>query len=169
MKNSVRNKLIPMILTIVLCGNLLFPQTVTAAELTLMERLASATEDQTAIEIALKLNPGIAPAVVLASPDNLLDAIAGVPLAKQINAPLLWLGQSPKESEEVLNFINEHCDKLGTIYILGNEKTISKSFESALEKLGYKKTRSSVWGARIPMRLPWKWPRELCTRAIPST
>lgn len=139
MRNSLSKKIILIILSIALCGNLLIPQNVTAAELTSIERLAGDTDYQTAIEIALKINPGIAPAVVLASPDNVLDALVGVPLAKQKEAPLLWLGKNPRKSEEVLNFINEHCDKMGKIYILGNEEAISQSFESALEVLGFNK------------------------------
>lgn len=148
MRNSISNKLIVLILSIVLCGNFLLPHNVTAAELTTIDRLAADTDEQAAIEIAMKLNPGIVPAVVLASPDSLSEALAGVPLAKQKDAPLLWVGKSPKESQDVMEFILDHCDKEGMIYILGNENTISQSFESTLEELGYKKGQIKRLGGK---------------------
>jgi len=119
-------------------GSLLFPQNVTAAELTSIGRIAGATRIQTSVEIALRLNPGIAPAVVLATSKSFADALAAVPLAIQKEAPILWVGNTPKQSRDVLKFIDEHCDKKGIIYILGNEQAIPKNFETELQAMGFK-------------------------------
>lgn len=129
------------ILTLItfLSGSFLVPQNgVNAAELSSIERLAGQTKIETALEIALKLNPGITPAVVLASPTSYFDALAGIPLAQQKEAPLLWVGQTPQENDDVLEFIKDHCDEKGLIYILGGEGVIPQSFETALQELGYK-------------------------------
>lgn len=71
--------------------------------------------------------------VVLARGDEYADALAGVPLAKKYNAPLL-LTQSNKYTEVT----KDEIERLGakTVYLLGGEKAISKSVESKLKSQG---------------------------------
>jgi putative cell wall-binding protein len=135
------HRLIALALTFLLLGNILVYQNAKAVELSSIERIAGSTDMETAIEIALVHNPGIAPAVILASPTNYYDALAGIPFAQQIQAPILWVGPTPKESEAVFNHIKEHCDINGTIYILGDYSSIPKSFGTALRELGYQQNQ----------------------------
>ncbi len=138
MIQNLSYKIAIFILTSVLSGSVQFvPESINAIEPSSIERVTGTTEMETAIEIAMKLNPGIAPAVILASPTSYYDALAGIPLAQQKQAPILWVGQTPKESEAVFDHIKNHCDKDGLIYILGNDNSIPKSFDKALKKLGY--------------------------------
>ncbi len=138
MGKGTRHKVAVLALIFLLISNTLVCQNVKAVELSSMERVVGATDIDTAFEIALKLNPSIAPAVILASTANYYDALAGIPLAQQKQAPILWVGPTPQKSEAVFNYIKDHCDTKGTIYILGNNKSIPKSFETALKELGYK-------------------------------
>ncbi len=137
MRKSSCFRSLTLILATFLWGSLFLPLNVNATEITTIQRLAGPTKNQTAIEIALKINPGIVPAVILATPMSYPDALVGIPLGIQQEAPLLWVGKTPQDSEDVLQFIDEHCDKKGTIYILGGEGVIPKSFESALQKIGF--------------------------------
>lgn len=146
MTRTLKQKIAALALASLLGGSLLIPLNVNAADLSSIERMAGPTKNQTALEIALKLNQGRAPAVVLAAPTGFSDALAGIPLAKQKEAPLLWVGRTPQESKEVFNFIKDHCDKKGIIYILGSEGIIPGSFETALQDLGYKKEQIQRFG-----------------------
>src|SRR5690554_616675 len=139
MKKPFKMKLLLLIMAAFLWGNLFLPLQLNAAEVTSIKRLAGPTKNQTAIEIALKINPGIVPAVIPATPMSYPDALVGIPLGIQEEASLLWVGKTPQESKDVLEYIDNHCDKKwGTIYILGGEEVIPKSFESALKNLGFK-------------------------------
>ena len=102
-----------------------------------IERLWGNTLYQTMQEIALKFNPGISKAVVLASGANFPDSLAGVPLAKQKNAPLLLVNKTPETSPEAFAYIDNHLDKKGDIYILGGTAVIPDSFVQALQSRGY--------------------------------
>lgn len=102
-----------------------------------IERLYGGTRFQTMLEIALKFNPGAAKSVVLASGNNFPDALAGVSLAKQKNAPLLLVDRTPDTSSEAFSYITNHLDKDGDIYILGGMAVIPDTFVTALQNLGY--------------------------------
>ena len=138
MRKNFGSKITVLTLSTLLLGSCLFPFEAKAVTLSSIDRLAGPTRNQTAIEIALKLNPGIAPAVVLASPKSFSDALAGIPLAIQKGAPILWVGNTPEQSKDVLDYVKEHCDKKGTVYLFGGEGAIPKSFERELQAMGYK-------------------------------
>lgn len=78
--------------------------------------------------------------VVLARGDDYADALAGVPLAGKLDAPLL-LTQSNKLTEVTKNEI----ERLGasTVYLLGGEGAISKDVEDALKALNIEVKRLS--------------------------
>lgn len=135
------HKIVVLVLTFLLAGNTLICQKGMAAELSSNERIAGPTDMDTAIEIALRLNPRIAPAVILASPSSYYDALAAIPFAQQKQAPILWVEPTPQKSDAVFNYIKNYCDEYSTIYILGNNNIIPKSFETALRKLGYKQNQ----------------------------
>lgn len=105
-----------------------------------VERLSGQTRYDTMLEIALKFNPRTTRNVVLATGELFPDALAGVPFAKQKNAPLLLVNTTPERSPQAFTYIKEHLDKKGQIYILGGTGVVPDSFVTALKELGYPET-----------------------------
>jgi len=80
-----------------------------------------------------------AQAVVLATGNAFPDALAGVPLAKKANGPLLLTnGTAATTNPAVLAEIKRVLPTKGTtVYILGGEKAISAGIEAELKLQGY--------------------------------
>ncbi|GAB6173113.1 hypothetical protein JCM15765_25910 [Paradesulfitobacterium aromaticivorans] len=89
------------------------------------------------LQIALVNHSGVTKNVILASGLDFPDALAGVPLAAQIKAPILLVDKTPEASTEAFNYLKNHLDKKGSIYILGGEGAIPGTFLEALKGLGY--------------------------------
>lgn len=102
-----------------------------------VERIFGQTRFDTMLEIALKFNPGKSQNVILATGHNFPDALAGVPLARQKNAPILLVDATPELSSKAFSYIKEHVDKKGYVYILGGNVVIPETFVSALVELGF--------------------------------
>lgn len=102
-----------------------------------VNRLAGFDAYQTGATIANTVNSGSVDSVVLTSGITFQDALSGSVLAKQKNAPILLVNRSVKLSDEAFNYIKNHLDKDGTIYILGGTGIIPSEFETALNDLGY--------------------------------
>ncbi|MHB1651909.1 MAG: cell wall-binding repeat-containing protein [Desulfitobacteriaceae bacterium] len=92
---------------------------------------------QTAVQIAFKINPGTVHNVLLANGYSFADSLAGVPLAKQKKAPLLYVDSSPSTSGDALSYIQNHLAHDGNIYILGGTGVVSDSFVDALVGMGF--------------------------------
>lgn len=84
----------------------------------------------TAIEVSTKgwANGG-APTVVIASGENFPDALAGSPLAKKLNAPILLVRKSSVDAEVIAEMKRLGAKKA---IILGGTGTISSTVESKL-------------------------------------
>ncbi|MFZ3131586.1 MAG: cell wall-binding repeat-containing protein [Desulfosporosinus sp.] len=104
-----------------------------------IERLYGNSRYQTMLQIALKF-PGIVDNVILTTGNNFPDALAGVPLAHQKEGPLLLVDSTPEASPDTLNYIKDHLNKKGNIYILGGTVAVPDSFISAFENLGFQST-----------------------------
>ncbi|MEZ0106036.1 PKD repeat protein [Catenulispora sp. EB89] len=98
---------------------------------TTVSRIAGADRYQTAIAISSKLAAGSAPAVVLATGDTFPDALAGVPLAKQVGGPLL-LTPTAGPNAAVTAEIKRVLKPGGTVYVLGGTSAVSQSVVAAL-------------------------------------
>ncbi len=100
-------------------------------------RLSGKGRCQTAVKIS---NEAFTKAdnVVLASGDNYADALAGVPLAYKMNAPIL-LVQKHKLHADTLAEIQRLGAK--NVYILGGTAAISDDVKTELESKGYKVER----------------------------
>lgn len=97
-----------------------------------VERLAGPTRVETAVEISRATRPS-ADAVVVARADDYPDALAGAPLAAQLDAPLLLTGGSALHlaaAEEVARLGAE------TAYVLGSETALSARVVADLEASG---------------------------------
>ena len=102
-----------------------------------IERIFGQDRFKTMYEIALKYNPGMTKNVVLASGNNFPDALAGVPLAKQLDAPILLVDSTVESSSDAFSYLKNHTDKKGNVYILGGNGVIADNFVTALVNLGY--------------------------------
>lgn len=96
-------------------------------------RIAGSNRYSTAVEISKRGWAGGSDTVILARGDNYADALAGVPLACQLDAPILLTSSSqlsPATSEEIA--------RLGasSVLILGGTGAVSASVESELQALG---------------------------------
>lgn len=75
--------------------------------------------------------------VVLASGNNFPDALAGAPLANQEDAPILLLDNTPEDSAVTLNYIKDHVNMSGNVYLLGGTGVIPYSFTQKLASMGF--------------------------------
>ncbi|NUR27969.1 MAG: hypothetical protein HOV83_19360 [Catenulispora sp.] len=97
-------------------------------------RVAGQTRYETAIAMSKKSysKDGSAPAVVLATGTNFPDALAGVPFAKQVNAPLLLTpgnALDPKVAAEIHRVLAPG----GKVYVLGGEKAVTPAVLAGLK------------------------------------
>jgi putative cell wall-binding protein len=101
-------------------------------------RIAGRDRYETSFFIASQVNPGITNSVILASGKDFPDALAGAPLSKKLNAPILLVDDFIYgNSYENLDYIKKHLSKDGTIYLLGGESSISSNVVNELEQQGY--------------------------------
>lgn len=130
-------KLIAMVIFYTIIWTICTPGFAGANEQAGIERIFGQDRFKTMYEIALKFNSGITKNVILASGNNFPDALAGVPLAKQINAPILLVNTTPETSLDAFTYLEKHANKKGNVYILGGIIVIPDTFVTALVKLGY--------------------------------
>jgi lactocepin len=102
-----------------------------------VNRLSGDTRYKTAAEVSKK-GWESADTVVLARGDNYADALAGVPLAKKYNAPLLLTkpNEFTKEASDEISRLNAK-----TVYILGGTGAVNAATEQALKDKGIKVVR----------------------------
>jgi hypothetical protein len=104
------------------------------------DRYETATKiaDGLATQLNLNLSAGDKFAnVVLASGNNYPDALAGAPLAKSLNAPILLLDKTPEDSRVTLKYIDAHVQKSGKVILLGGSGLFPESFKNQLLKMGF--------------------------------
>lgn len=107
-------------------GNLTDPPVLT--------RISGSDRIDTANRQAIAGWPEGAPAVVLARADAFPDALAGVPLAAQVNAPILLTGSQTLDDRVAKTIAKLNPDK---IYLLGGEGAISAKISKSLVDLGW--------------------------------
>ncbi len=103
-----------------------------------IEQIYGTSSYQTMVQTALKF-PAVVDNVVLTTGNNFPDALAGVPLAHQKQGPLLLLERTPELSQDAFNYIKDHLNKKGDIYILGGTVAVPDAFITALVNLGFNK------------------------------
>lgn len=91
---------------------------------------------KTSRAIAQEVNNGALENVVLASGHDFPDGLSGSTLAKKLNAPLLMAG-SLADSKDAFDYISEHLNQNGNVYILGGTGVVSQAVENALIEKGY--------------------------------
>lgn len=104
-----------------------------------LPRLKGANRYSTAVEVS-KAGWQAAETVVLARGDDFADALAGGPLAHQLEAPLLLT-----KSGTLPGSTRDEIQRLGakTVYLLGGTSAIGKGVEAALREMGLDTVRIS--------------------------
>jgi putative cell wall-binding protein len=122
-----------LVLTLIMVLSLAVPAAFAAD----VERLSGSDRFVTAVEIS-KAGWTTSDVVVLANGLNFPDALAGVPLAHQLGAPILLTGTDSLNKDT-----KAEIERLGAeeVYILGGLTVISQDVEDALEDLGLEVTR----------------------------
>lgn len=104
-------------------------------------RIEGENRYETAVEIAkADFEKGEAPEVVLATGLNFPDALAGAPLAYQMDAPILLTKTNtiPDEVKEALNYFD-----VDHVTILGGESAIAENVENELKDMNIASSRIS--------------------------
>ncbi|MGC7872234.1 alpha/beta fold hydrolase [Desulfosporosinus sp. SYSU MS00001] len=100
---------------------------------TKIERIAGNDRYQTAIAISKQMYPQGSGTVILARGNDFPDALAGVPLAHKLNAPLLLTDGTSLNKDTEAEIIRLNPQK---IYILGGPVVIPETVESELKDKG---------------------------------
>lgn len=100
-------------------------------------RLGGDNRFQTAFKIADTISTEKVDAVVLANAFNFPDALSGSTLAVQKNAPILLASMKNADNTQVISYIKNKLNKLGTIYLLGGTSVIPDSIITSLKAQGY--------------------------------
>lgn len=122
------------------------------------ERVAGADRVRTAAAISRRLYPETATAAVLARADHYPDALAGVPLARQVDGPLLLTGGdglSGATEDELARVLSDGA----TVYLLGGESALGERVEADVRALASRVERVAgadrfATSVEIARRLP---------------
>lgn len=96
---------------------------------------------KTSVAIAEKINStATLENIVIASGHDFPDGLSGSTLSKKLNAPLLMAGNL-SDSKEAIDYIANHLNKNGNVYILGGTGVVSKDTEDAIINKGFNVTR----------------------------
>lgn len=102
-----------------------------------VNRLYGSDRYKTSVSISNNFNSGTVQNVLVASGKDFPDALAGSVLSKKYNAPILLLNSTIATSTDSIEYIKNHLDKSGNIYILGGTGSINDEFATYLKSQGY--------------------------------
>jgi Uncharacterized vancomycin resistance protein len=125
-----------IIVIFILCCSFIFGSTGFAAASS-TTRLFGQTRYETAKAISEYYNPGKVQNVILTTGNGFADALSASVFAHQKNAPILLTDVSVEASQEAINYITQHLDSSGTVYLIGGIGAIGKQFETKLNSLGF--------------------------------
>jgi len=100
-------------------------------------RLFGQTRYETAKAISEYYNQGKVQNVVLSTGNGFADALSASVLAHQKDAPILSVDATVDGSQDEFNYIKQHLDPTGTVYIIGGKGVIGKEFETRFNTLGF--------------------------------
>lgn len=102
-----------------------------------VSRLYGDDRYKTSISISNKFSSGTIQNVIVASGKDFPDALAGSVLSKKLNAPIVLAGGNVNDSSDSIQYIKDHLDKDGTIYLLGGAASVSNDFIEYMKNQGY--------------------------------
>lgn len=101
------------------------------------KRLGGADRIETSKLIAEEYNNSTVQNVVVTNGYSFADALSGSVLANKLQAPILLTGSDITDSSATIDYIKNHLDKNGTIYILGGEGAVNSEFVSKFKEMGF--------------------------------
>lgn len=102
-----------------------------------INRIYGGNRYQTSINIANNFSSETVQNVIVASGNNFPDALAGSVLSKQLNAPILLVDKSLNGSQDSINYIKNHLDKSGVVYVLGGTSSVNNEYIDYVKSLGF--------------------------------
>lgn len=100
-------------------------------------RLSGQTRYETAKVIAEYYSNGKVKNVILCTGNGFADALSASVLAHEKEAPLLLVDSSVESSKDAFDYVINHLEQTGTIYIIGGVGIIGTEFETRLNDLGF--------------------------------
>ena len=76
--------------------------------------------------------------IIISSGKDFPDALSGTVLSKKLDAPIVLVGDTLVDSKDCIEYINNNLNKNATIYLLGGQGSINKSFEDHMKNKGFK-------------------------------
>lgn len=101
-------------------------------------RLAGQTGYETAKVISEYYSNGKVKNVILSTGQDFADALSASVLAHEKEAPILLVDSSVDSSKEAFDYVSQHLDSTGTVYIMGGTGIIGTEFVTKLNDLGFK-------------------------------
>ncbi|WP_052090935.1 cell wall-binding repeat-containing protein [Desulfosporosinus sp. HMP52] len=102
-------------------------------------RLFGQTRYETAKVIAENYKQGKVRNVIICEGNGFTDALSASVLAHKKEAPILLVDSSVDGFKDAYEYMVQHLDSTGTVYIIGGIGVISKEVETKLNLLGFKK------------------------------
>jgi putative cell wall-binding protein len=101
-------------------------------------RLFGNTRYETAKVIAEYSSNGMVKNVILSTGNEFADALSASVLAHEKEAPILLVNSSVESSKDAFDYLSQHLDSAGTVYIIGGTGIISTEFDTVLNDFGFK-------------------------------
>jgi len=101
-------------------------------------RLSGHTRYETGKVISEYYSNGKVKNVILSTGNGFADALSASVLAHEKEAPILLVDSSVDSSTDAFDYVSQHLDSTGTVYIVGGAGTIGTEFETKLKDLGFK-------------------------------
>ena len=101
------------------------------------KRLNGLSRYETSIAIAEEFNSGKVDNVIVVSGENFPDALSGSVLAKKLNCPILLASSYSSENTPTINYIKNHLNQSGNVFLLGGTSAISETFEQQVRNIGF--------------------------------
>ncbi|HWQ43108.1 MAG TPA: cell wall-binding repeat-containing protein [Desulfosporosinus sp.] len=102
-------------------------------------RLSGQTKYETAKVISEYYGNGKVKNVILSTGNGFADALSASVFAHEKEAPILLVNSSVDSSKDALDYVIQHLDSTGTVYIIGGTGIIGTEFETKLNDLGIEK------------------------------
>lgn len=103
-----------------------------------VSRIEGANRYKTSSNISKQFSNDKVNNVIIASGRNFPDALAGSSLSKKLNAPILLVDKDVKDSLDSIDYIKNHLNVNGNVYILGGNASVSENYINYIKSLGYK-------------------------------
>lgn len=100
------------------------------------KRIGGNDNIDTAAIIANEIYSGKVDNVVITTESDFPDALASTTLAQKLNAPILYVSNNLSDNKPTLDYITNHLNSTGTVYIIGGQGAVSDSVADSIKSCG---------------------------------